>query len=82
MKKQLLAIINLSLAQVEDRYRNGLIGQATFEAYCRVWDWSAVRWSGQADRKQEAFWKRYGKEAFYAKINKTRQAFGFPPVIA
>ena len=84
MKQQLKNLLSLGFNEVEQQFYRGMIGQTTWEAYCRVWTWSAVRWSNvcQADTIQERFYTRYGKAAFYRRINRTRAAFGFGPVIA
>lgn len=74
--KQLIA--NHSYNDVERMLHSGTIGQATFEAYCRVWEWCAPRF-GHVAWKHDSFWKRFGKEAYYAKINRVRIAFGFEP---
>lgn len=76
MKKKLFPLLQFSLADIQRRYEWTLIDQATYEAYIRVWNWSAVRWSGHISNQQDRYWERYGKDAFYAKINKTRAAFG------
>lgn len=82
MKNKLLAIMSLSLGEVENMHWDGRLEDRVFEAYVRIWKWTAVRWSNvhNADQEQERFWQKYGKEAFYRKINKTRQAFGFEPI--
>ena len=82
MKKQIQQLMYMSYNEVEQRYYSGLIGQTTWEAYNRVWTWSAVRWSNvaRASDLQEKFWHNYGKDKFYARINKVRAAFGFAPL--
>ncbi len=75
-----------SLATMEHMLRDGTVNQTQFEAYCAVWDWMAFRFTGRAGMKQDSFWKHYGQEAFYRRINRVRSAFGFaaitPPVSA
>jgi hypothetical protein len=71
-------IRNYSFNQVESMYYQGRIGRLTFEAYGRVWDWITFRMGGTASWKQDCLWKK-SKSAVYAKINKTRTAFGFEP---
>jgi len=82
MKKQIQQLMTLSYEQVEQQYYCGMIGQATWEAYGRVWAWCAVRWSNveRASDRQEAFWNKCGKDKFYDRINKVRAAFGFAPL--
>ena len=83
MKARIANLISCySFEQVERMLYSGQIGQATFEAYCEVWTWIAPRFSSvcQADRKQESFWKRHGKDRFYTRINRVRAAFGFAPI--
>lgn len=70
-----------SFIDAERMYYNGQIGQKVWEAFCRVWGWSTFRMSNPYDWKQDCFWKKYGKQAFYRKINRTRAAFGFEPLI-
>jgi hypothetical protein len=77
MKKQLQAIMHLTPAQVEDAFYCGQISYQLYRAYELVWGWSAPRWSNPWSDRQERFWEKYGKDAFYRKINKTRAAFGF-----
>lgn len=73
-----------SFGEVEQMFYNGMIGERCWEAYCRVWAWTAFRCSSvaMAGPKQEAFWGRHGKAAFYRKMNKTRLAFGFEAIPA
>lgn len=79
MKAKLKTLIaNYSFDMVERMYYNGQITQLTFEAYCRVWDWIAPRFGGVTGAKQEAYWKHRGKEAYKAKMNRVRVAFGYP----
>ena len=69
-----------SFAEAERMFLEGRIGARCWEAYCRVWSWTAARFGGRAGERQEAFWAKHGKAAFYAKVNKTRCAFGFEPL--
>jgi hypothetical protein len=64
---------------VENSYRWGSIPQNVFEAFCRVWDWSAPRFGGSVGLRHEAFWNQYGKDRYYSRINKVRRAFGLEP---
>ena len=70
-------IQNYSFNQVDQQFAQGQISQTHYEAYCRVWEWCAPRFGGSAGFKQESYWKRHGKEAYFAKINRVRKAFGF-----
>lgn len=80
MKRRLLELAHLTLAQVEDLYNWGSVSQAEYEAYCRVWDWSAPRFGGAIGLKHEAYWNKYGKERYYARIDKVRRAFGWDEI--
>lgn len=73
-------IRNYSFNQVESMLYNGQIGQLTFEAYCRVWEWIAPRFGGIPGWKQDCYWKTQGKDRFVAKINRVRIAFDFEPI--
>jgi len=78
MKKHLQQLVSCySWNQVHAMWSDGRINDATWYAYDRVWGWSAVRWSNPYGERQEWFWEKYGKDKFYAKINKVRAAFGF-----
>lgn len=59
--------------------RQGMIKDRAWLAFTRVWEWASFHFSSD---KQERFYQTYGKQAFYEKINKTRAAFGFPPINA
>lgn len=82
MKKRITQFFKCgySLATMEHMVRDGTISQNEFEAYCAVWEWCAYRLSGNAAMKQESFWNRFGKEAFYRRMNKVRSAFNLSPV--
>lgn len=81
MKRTIANLIaNYSFNQVEQQFHQGRISQTHYEAYCRVWEWISPRFGGQPGFRQEAFWKRHGKEAFYNKINRVRIAFGYLPL--
>jgi hypothetical protein len=49
-------------------------------ALFRVIYWLSFRSGGVAGVIQDAFYRRYGSAHYWRKINKTRAAFGFPPV--
>ena len=49
-------------------------------ALFRVLGWLNFRSSGAAGARQQAFYGRYGSAHYWRKINKTRAAFGFPPI--
>jgi hypothetical protein len=70
-----------SYADIQRGLHEGLVSQREFEAYCAVWTWCAFRVSGPAAYKQDAFWKRFGPDAFYRRLNKVRNAFGMDPII-
>jgi hypothetical protein len=52
-----------------------------YATYLALWEWSGFRFSGRAGDKQDAFWHKFGRDAFYARINKIRAACGFTPLI-
>jgi hypothetical protein len=79
MRKTIRHLIECySMAQVEQMHFRGQI--AHFEQYCRVWEWIAPRFGGLPGMKHESFYRRYGPGRYYAKINKTRAAFGYDPI--
>ena len=79
-REQLQILVhNNSKNETQRMYEEGRIDQKTWEGYCRVWEWCNFRLSS---RKQEWFWEKWGKAAFYNKINKTRAACGFEPIAA
>ena len=45
--------------------------------YRAVRRWAACNFSGCDGEVQEAFWVKFGQDAFYARINKVRRACGF-----
>lgn len=73
-------LLQFGLQDVTDRYNSGQISYVLYKKYCSVWDWSAPRWTGRAGMKQESFWGKYGKNAYYKRINKIRRAFGFTEI--
>lgn len=79
MKQRLAALTGRTYNEVLDGYLYGTIPQSTFDAFMAVWDWSAIRHTGMAGMKQEAFYARFGAEAYYRRINRVRVAFGFKP---
>lgn len=76
MKKILLGYMSWSYSEMEKFLYYGLINQRVFEAFVRIWNWSAPRHGGSISRKHDAFYEKYGAEKYYAKINKVREAFG------
>lgn len=66
---------------MEHMLRDGTVSQSRFEAYCAVWEWMNFRLSGRAGWKQDAFWKQFGQEAFYRRINRVRSAFGYDSIL-
>ncbi len=80
MKKKLMPLMNTGLSDVTRLYVDGRIDARTMVAYRRVWQWSAPRFAGMEGLLQDAFETRYGRDAYKAKIDKTRKAFGFAPI--
>ncbi len=80
--KQLKQLVGLRFADVETMFYQGRITESVWEAYCRVWDWSAPRYSGTAGFNQERFWNTHGKEAYLRRMGKTRNAFGLNGKVA
>lgn len=82
MKKKLLELLRqqVSYNQAERRWRDGWISYEVFWAYDAVWRWIAPRMGGEAGRKHDRFYERYGKVKYYARINKVRAAFGCEPL--
>lgn len=80
MKKRLIALMGRSLAEVVRLYVDGRIDAQTMVAYRRVWQWSAPRFEAEHGLLQDAFEMRFGREAYKAKIDKTRRSFGFTPI--
>lgn len=66
----------LSMEVVERMHHQGRVPCRHFEGYCRVWEWTAGRMGGSPGMRHDAFWERFGKRAYYRKIEKTRAAFG------
>lgn len=83
MKKRILNLIRLGVTynEVTRLENSGAMDFATAEAYRRVWDWSAPRFSGIAGIQHDAFWKRHGAQAYYDRINKVRLSFGMDLLI-
>ena len=79
MKHKIMQLIQRTPIEIDSLASNGLISQQVRESWYRVWDWSAPRMGGTIGIKHDAFYKRWGKAAYYRKINKTRAAFGIPP---
>lgn len=80
-RAQLRAMVSTySFNEAEMAWRNGLIDERAWIAFVPVWSWCSFRCGGCAGHKQEVFWKRFGKEAYMRKINRTRTAFGFEPI--
>jgi hypothetical protein len=81
MKKQIINLLHKSLAEVESLVENNKIPIQVYEAYIRVWNWSCPRFGGNIGIEQENFWNQYGMDKYYLKMNKTRKAFGFNPIV-
>ncbi len=79
MKTQILRHLTYTLDEMECFLHEGRVSQALYSAWLYVWQWSTFRHAGAAGCRQDAFWNTHGKDAFYAKMNKCRQAFGFAP---
>jgi hypothetical protein len=80
MKKFIIQHLGFTMEEMECKLHWGAFSQAQFEAWCRVWDWSAPRFSGPAGYKHDAFFTRHGVAAYFRRINKVRVAFGFAPL--
>lgn len=78
MKKQILSLIKMeySYDQVIHLYKYGHISKELLKAWVKVWEWASVKYGGKIAEEQDRFFDKYGAEKFYAKINKTRRAFG------
>lgn len=61
-------------------YENGIVSQNIYDSWTLVWNWCSPRFGNIIGQKHDAFYNKYGKEKYYAKINKTRNAFGFKPI--
>lgn len=64
-----------SLADVQNASSVGIVGNTRFSEnarrrFCLIWEWSVFRFSSQ---KQETFWNRHGKAAFYRRMNRVRK---------
>lgn len=79
MKTKLIHWFKLqkSYNEMERFFHYGIITYNEFWAYVSVWEWCSPRMGGRAGEKQDKFWEKYGKEAYYKRINKVRAAFGF-----
>lgn len=80
MRKKLVPLMNTSLSDVTRLYVDGRIDAQTLVAYRRVWQWCAPRFESEHGLLHDAFEMRYGRDAYKAKIDKTRKAFGFAPI--
>ena len=69
-----------SLSDVTRLYVDGRIDAKTMVAYRRVWQWCAPRFGAEHGMLHDAFETRFGRDAYKAKIDKTRRAFGFTPI--
>jgi hypothetical protein len=77
MKKEIQRLIHLSWNEAQQLWIYGHISDRVWAVFQRVWEWRGPLLSSW---RQDVFYNRYGKERYYAKINKTRQAFGVPPI--
>jgi hypothetical protein len=60
--------------------RREFAGGRTWTAYLALWEWCGFRDGGIAGDKQERFYAKHGRAAYYARINRVRAACGFEPV--
>lgn len=51
----------------------GRITQKTFEHFCLFWDWCAPRFSGSAAIRQERYYNKMGKDAYYRRMERVRR---------
>lgn len=49
-----------------------------WRTYVALWEWSGFYMSVS---KQDVFWDKFGKEAFYRRVNKIRRACGFEEMV-
>ena len=54
-------------------------GWRTWAGFVACWEWIAPRMAGRAGKKHDQFWQTYGREAYYARINRVRKGCGFEP---
>ena len=69
-----------SMVQAEAMHRDGLIMECEFQAFKALWTWGNYRMSGEAERKQLDFIRKYGQAALTQRINKVRAACGWKPL--
>lgn len=83
MKKKIHRLLKFSAAEMEQQYRSGFVSQLDYDVYLRVWIWLNVRCSSyvNAENTQILFIRKYGRKAYHRKINRTREAFGFEPLV-
>ncbi len=82
MKKRLHYLMQFSMEQIETMYARGFVGYHEYWAYVYCWRWANMRSSNihNASAIQDRFFTQYGREAFYRRINKVRNHFGFKPL--
>lgn len=75
-------ITNHNFNEVERMWNQGRLSDREWHRYRFAWTWCAARWSNvcRAGEKQERFWNRFGKEAYYRRMNRVRRICGFAPI--
>ncbi len=80
IKTSVRKFLSYSLAEVEAFYRQCRISDRDYLTFRAIWTWSSPKLGGPAEIKHEQFWRRFGAEAYYRRINKVRAACGYAPL--
>lgn len=72
--------MSLSFDDMARLYNYGRLSPEVWQSWQRVWEWLSPKMGGAPGLRHDIYWNRYGKDRYFAKINKTRVAFGFEPI--
>jgi hypothetical protein len=64
-----------SYARAERNMLRGDMGGRDFDRFCRLWNWGAARFSGEAGALQDQYFNDYGPEALDRRRDRVARLF-------
>lgn len=71
-KPAVAMLVGRTLAEVENLYRYGVIGDTAWRQYMFFWSWTAPRFSGAIGRRHDRAYERLGREGYQRRIERVR----------
>lgn len=79
MNTKMRKLLTLSREEVDRLYHADGVSDREYRKYNLAWTWSCGRYSGRAEKIQDAFYASQGDRAFWRRVNRVRRACGLEP---